>query len=1155
MTYTDADTKTAARYGLPVGMLGAIRTAGEKTNADRVSSAGARTPYQITPETRAAILKQYGIDAYLSPETASEAAGILLRDSLQRGGGDPERAVREYHGGTDPKNWGKINQAYWERVSAGMRDTAVKAAADEFGAWMAANPAQAAPKPAQAPAAPDAAVSDFHAWLKGSDQVPQAPIPADRRPPALGIPPAAAKPDEGPGLLGKALGTGEAALSAVTGATGGALGMAGGLLGGIAGSVASGQFGSPQAADDVERLAAEGAQRLTYAPRTESGQQQAAALGEVMNQAVLPAVASGLRMPSGALPAAARGVQVPAAAVLDRAGAILQPKEAAPVVAPVPARAVAPRPAVRPPAEAPQAAATAEAPPVPAQEAGKPIPTLDQYVALRKVAAEPMPPEIRGGFLAWIRARGGISMAEKLDITGERSGVLSNPAGIFKRGGRGSDDLASMAADEGYLRPDLAGDSGAFRDLVKNAISGERVLTMEEQGMKAARDDHAFYLTDRTKAAEDRARSLGVDPAPAKGDFKVLEAYLDRHEPALLAAAVDEARPAQPLPVQADELAFNAKQIARDIEDGGRTLAQYEAEIRPLSPVMRKLVADELGQPLPQAPAPVAVAAPAVAAPTPAAPPARRVVAAERDVPRGMTAEGLAKTARMAGEGGAGAKKAAQVLATEAAPSRATVKAAQRLGIGEYLQADHVTTNEAYRQIVAAIKSNPQSKIALAEREGLARVAERATQMIDEIGGTTDASAVSNTVKAGLQKAQAVLDTRAEALYAKLRREIPAKAEAPADSVLAFVAQRADELGGARNLSPMERMIAAKLAPEDGVPTYALLDDVRQQVGDAIKGRGQFKDAGSGLAKKLYAELSKDQAAVAERHGMADVFDMARAVVRQRKAIEDDLVALFGRDLDRSIAGGGENGLAGAFAVLAKGDSARLVRLLEAVPQELRPHVVASGLATVFRKMGTRGELDFTGFAKWYEGLRRNRQAYSALSAQLPLSARKQIEALYRVSKGVSESLNRRTKTGALSTIKAEMIGADTLMENLFSVARRAGAGVAAEAVTTPLGLPGAGLSAAIASALTKGKPRALSAIDELIASPEFEQMARAEAGPQQQHAARRLVLAPAFKRFANAVGNQPELKDPEGWVLDAMRVPVPQQQSQDRRSAGNTIH
>lgn len=126
---------------------------------------------------------------------------------------------------------------------------------------------------------------------------------------------------KGPGVLDRVIGTGEAALSAVTGAVGGTLGAVGGALGAGAGAVASGEFGSKAAADKIEQAAAEGMQALTYAPRTQSGQDQAAALGQVMNDVGIPAAgaAMGLRAPAGAMRAGAQAARIPAAAVLDRA--------------------------------------------------------------------------------------------------------------------------------------------------------------------------------------------------------------------------------------------------------------------------------------------------------------------------------------------------------------------------------------------------------------------------------------------------------------------------------------------------------------------------------------------------------------------------------------------------------------------------------------------------------------------------------------------------------------------------------------------------------------------------------------------------------------------------------------------------------------------
>jgi hypothetical protein len=69
-----------------------------------------------------------------------------------------------------------------------------------------------------------------------------------------------------------------------------------------------------------------------------------------------------------------------------------------------------------------------------------------------------------------------------------------------------------------------------------------------------------------------------------------------------------------------------------------------------------------------------------------------------------------------------------QQLAAAAAPNAETAAAAERLGIGNYLQPDHVTTNDGFRQVLGVLKSNPTSQLALQEKEGLAKVAERASK-------------------------------------------------------------------------------------------------------------------------------------------------------------------------------------------------------------------------------------------------------------------------------------------------------------------------------------------------------------------------------------------------------------------------------------------
>jgi hypothetical protein len=272
---------------------------------------------------------------------------------------------------------------------------------------------------------------------------------------------------------------------------------------------------------------------------------------------------------------------------------------------------------------------------------------LAEFMAREKIKAEPIPPEVNGGFIGWIARMGGIDFAQKWDITNERGGVLANPGGIFRRSGLGVDDLALQAEAAGYLRPGEGSESSAFVDLVQQAVRGEKVLTLEEQMAKAGRDSFMESLGARIEAAEARLKLLGVDPSPAGSNVAAMESYLRANEPRLLGAAMDEITAARDAAPEYEALVERARLVADDIRESDRTLASYEAEIEPLSPVMRRLVEQEIkATSVPrEAPTPVApdVAVPRQpadgASPAPSAETAAalsRIAQIERDFP-GLT--------------------------------------------------------------------------------------------------------------------------------------------------------------------------------------------------------------------------------------------------------------------------------------------------------------------------------------------------------------------------------------------------------------------------------------------------------------------------------------------------------------------------------------
>lgn len=118
--YSQFELEAAEKVGIEPSLIRGARIYGEKTNRDVTSNKGARSVYQIIPETRAALKKKYGVDAYASDKEASLATAYLLKENLDRNKGNVEQAIGEYHGGTDRSQWGPVNKAYRKRVLGGL---------------------------------------------------------------------------------------------------------------------------------------------------------------------------------------------------------------------------------------------------------------------------------------------------------------------------------------------------------------------------------------------------------------------------------------------------------------------------------------------------------------------------------------------------------------------------------------------------------------------------------------------------------------------------------------------------------------------------------------------------------------------------------------------------------------------------------------------------------------------------------------------------------------------------------------------------------------------------------------------------------------------------------------------------------------------------
>lgn len=469
----------------------------------------------------------------------------------------------------------------------------------------------------------------------------------------------------------------------------------------------------------------------------------------------------------------------------------------------------------------------------------------------------------------------------------------------------------------------------------------------------------------------------------------------------------------------------------------------------------------------------------------------------------------------------------------------------EKLGILEYAQPGHVTTNETMRQFDAALKTIPASQSKAAHIEGLRAIGERGVRMIEELGGTRDLSAISDEVKSFMSKDIEGLSTKADELYDKIRGIVPAKMPTRADDVLAFINDRAEMLGGAKYLTPLEKgvledLTPTKIQPKSGkaykevLPTYTLVDDWRKKIGHASRMQGPFKDEDTGLAKTLYGLITGDQERNAASVGASELWSEAKGTVALRKSIEDDMSSIFGKYLDQSLA----PKLSEATGAMARGDVEQMRNLISAtksLPKELRQRMVVSGLSTAFGRTSALADVKFTPFANFFEGLDRNKTAKAFVMSNIPKEGVPLFNSFANVAKAISRLESQRISTGIMGTIKDALEGADGAMSGVY---KRAGETIMTGALGK-MGISGkvAGLAYAFTSALQKNKTPAIKAADELFVSPQFLTMVQKQAaGVPVEQAVKPFVASKVFQKYAELVKLPRDRKSQEDFVLNLMR-------------------
>lgn len=461
-------------------------------------------------------------------------------------------------------------------------------------------------------------------------------------------------------------------------------------------------------------------------------------------------------------------------------------------------------------------------------------------------------------------------------------------------------------------------------------------------------------------------------------------------------------------------------------------------------------------------------------------------------------------------------------LANMADVDKKLMRTAQQLGIEDSLTPAAYARDPQFRATVQQLVSRKGSNLESQQLEGIGRLAGKADELIDSMG-TMNAQTIDQAFSTRTRAIIDDLGKQADDVYNQIATKIPKNETVDANNTLRHIWDKAD-VEGLGTLDAAERKALDWLQPVNdsmGPPTYARLDKLRRQVGQALNTRsGPFVDSDKAALKQLYARLTEDQEAIAAKYGAADDWNVGKQLVKRRKDLETIAIDTLGKNLNDSITGKVQNAI---LNLGKKGGSARdWDKLMAATPESLKGEVVANALERTLGARSARNTFAVPGFVDWYKTAQANGTLGNVMK-HLPREQRVRFMQIYRVANGIDRAQRFTTTTGAINDFvkRFDDPGAGGPLSKLYGAAGWIGKHAAAYAAAGPAG--NAALSAAQGLARANRVPRSVLA-DNVLSGTNFNKLMQAAAAQSSGK------LTPAGRTFVNEaereMANSPQWRE-----------------------------
>lgn len=455
-------------------------------------------------------------------------------------------------------------------------------------------------------------------------------------------------------------------------------------------------------------------------------------------------------------------------------------------------------------------------------------------------------------------------------------------------------------------------------------------------------------------------------------------------------------------------------------------------------------------------------------------------------------------------------------------PDPALVASAERLGVEESVPVSALSGNEQFRAVQSGLTARLGSDLADDQAQSIIQLSENVANRLDEYGAAASRGAFDDVIRGRIQDDIASLAEQSDVLYKSLDKAVNrfgGKFQTVDTPIMnSYTDQLTKKYKSVQRMPSGLRNVLEQITDPQGI-SYDALDSLRRTVGEnyasALRGSNPYPDTDVRSLGQLYDVITRQQNQALE--GIVgpranEIWGSAKALVSQRKQLEDLSIQSLGRDLSNDIMPRLEQSLSG----ITRGNIQSFNNKMNGIPEELRPQAMVTALRGMMQKSARSADVDkdfamsLSFYPNWWRQVKSDAKVFNLVTKYLDPEQVRFFDDVARLGGSLQRSIQKQPMNGRLVEFVESFNDSGGLVSRLLGIAGRDRGAV---------GMAARGGSAIFNTLLgASGRGDVMQKMSDLLRDNNFRRLVlRGAEGEPVDRVADKLVESKAFTEWYNS--------------------------------------